>query len=284
MLSQGVTLGASGARGSGLEELPIPAEGQCPFVPESRTSSPEPRTPSPERSEARVPPSNNQTCASRGSARCRPSPPASPGAAPTSWPDSRRHTRLTSSSTSGTFRRRGQATVLRSAHEFAPRQLQRPYDLIVYQLGNSSHHDYQWPYLFRYPGLVVLHDAHLHHARAACLLRTLRAGDYRAEFAWNHPQAPPAAAELAVAGFDSHLHYAWPMTRLVVARASAVAVHSPGAAERLRDESPSAAIRYRSARARDARLRRRSPGDSAPRPAPALASARTRSFSAASAD
>ncbi len=43
----------------------------------------------------------------------------------------------------------------------------RPYDLTVYQLGNSSHHDYQWPYLFRYPGLVVLHDTHLHHARAA---------------------------------------------------------------------------------------------------------------------
>jgi glycosyltransferase involved in cell wall biosynthesis len=138
---------------------------------------------------------------------------------------------------------RGQATTLRSAHEFAPRQLQRPYDLIVYQLGNSSHHDYQWPYLFRYPGLVVLHDAHLHHARAACLLRTLRSDDYRTEFAWNHPQAPPAAAELAVAGFNSHLHYAWPMTRLVVARARAVVVHSPGAAERLRDESPSAAIR-----------------------------------------
>ena len=49
-------------------------------------------------------------------------------------------------------------------------------------------HDYLWPYLFRYPGLTVLHDAHLHHARAA-LLRTRRADDYRAEFAANHPGA-----------------------------------------------------------------------------------------------
>ena len=55
----------------------------------------------------------------------------------------------------------------RSAHDFLWRRHRAPYDLTVYQLGNSSHHDYQWPYLFRFPGLVVLHDAHLHHARAA---------------------------------------------------------------------------------------------------------------------
>ena len=56
-----------------------------------------------------------------------------------------------------------------SAHGFVWNHQRRPYDLNVYQVGNSSHHDYQWPYLFRYPGLVVLHDAHLHHARAAAL-------------------------------------------------------------------------------------------------------------------
>ncbi len=55
----------------------------------------------------------------------------------------------------------------RSAHDFVWRHQRQPYDLTVYQVGNSSHHDYLWPYLFRYPGLTVLHDAHLHHARAA---------------------------------------------------------------------------------------------------------------------
>src|SRR5688572_13861010 len=99
-----------------------------------------------------------------------------------------------------------------SAHEFIPRHRQSPYDLMVYQIGNSSHHDYLWAYAFRYPGLVVLHDAHLHHARAAALLRSRREHDYRAEFAAAHPDAQPDAAELAVAGFDSHLYYMWPMT------------------------------------------------------------------------
>jgi glycosyltransferase involved in cell wall biosynthesis len=113
----------------------------------------------------------------------------------------------------------------RSAHEFVWRHRQQPYDLTVFQVGNSSHHDYLWPYLFRFPGLTVLHDAHLHHARAAALLRQRRTGHYRAEFAANHPEAPDAA-ELAVAGMDSHLYYFWPMTRLVIEASRLTAVHS----------------------------------------------------------
>jgi hypothetical protein len=58
-----------------------------------------------------------------------------------------------------------------AAHDFPWRHRQAPYDLVVYQFGNSSHHDYAWPYALRYPGLVVLHDTRLHHARAALLLR-----------------------------------------------------------------------------------------------------------------
>lgn len=129
-----------------------------------------------------------------------------------------------------------------SPHEFVWRHQQRPYDLTVYQLGNSSHHDYQWPYLFRYPGLAVLHDAHLHHARAAALLRTNRAADYRAEFRANHPDAHPDLAELAVAGFDNHLYYFSPMRRLVVAASRLTAVHTPALARQLKDEVPGAIV------------------------------------------
>src|SRR5690349_1885270 len=51
-----------------------------------------------------------------------------------------------------------------SAHDLLWKHARAPYDRIVYQLGNSWCHDYMWPYLFQLPGLVVLHDAHLHHA------------------------------------------------------------------------------------------------------------------------
>ena len=66
------------------------------------------------------------------------------------------------------------------------------YDLAVFQLGNAGCHDYMWGYLFRYPGLVVLHDAQLHQARALALTRRWkpRREDYLAEFRANHPDAP----------------------------------------------------------------------------------------------
>jgi glycosyltransferase involved in cell wall biosynthesis len=130
----------------------------------------------------------------------------------------------------------------RSAHEFVWRNQQRPYALTIYQLGNSAHHDYLWPYLFRFPGLVVLHDARLHHARAAALLRERRADDYRAEFAANHPTIDRNLAELAPRGFDNYLYYAWPMTRLVASASRAVAVHNRCIADDLREENPRARI------------------------------------------
>jgi glycosyltransferase involved in cell wall biosynthesis len=115
-----------------------------------------------------------------------------------------------------------------TAHDFPWRHRQRPYSLVVHQFGNSSHHDYQWPYACRFPGLAVLHDTRLHHARAALLLRERRRADYRAEFRWNQPATPADAAEIAVAGLDSALYYDWPMCRTLVERSRLVAVHGDG--------------------------------------------------------
>jgi len=120
-----------------------------------------------------------------------------------------------------------------AAHDFPWRHRQAPYDLVVYQFGNSSHHDYAWPYALRYPGLVVLHDTRLHHARAALLLREKRVADYRAELAWSEPAVSPDAAELAIAGFDSRLYYDWPMVRGLVASSRLTADHGDAAREEL---------------------------------------------------
>jgi glycosyltransferase involved in cell wall biosynthesis len=128
------------------------------------------------------------------------------------------------------------------AHEFPWRTHRAPYDLIVYQVGNSWCHDYTWPYLFRYPGLVVLHDPHLHHARAWSLLRRRRQEDYRAEFAYCHPHVAPAAAEVGIAGFHGSIYYTWPMVRAVVTSARAVAVHNASVARDLLDAHPGLAV------------------------------------------
>jgi glycosyltransferase involved in cell wall biosynthesis len=115
----------------------------------------------------------------------------------------------------------------RSAHDFVWLHEKAPYDLVVYQLGNAGCHDFMWPYLFQYPGLVVLHDAHLHHARAASLLSRHRTKEYAAELVFSHPEVPPERAAIGVAGFGGPISYFWPMLRSVVLSARRVAVHNP---------------------------------------------------------
>jgi hypothetical protein len=115
-----------------------------------------------------------------------------------------------------------------TAPDFVWRQRRHPYDLTVFQLGNAACHDYIWGYLFRYPGLVVLHDAQLHQARALALTRRWipRREDYLAEFLANHPDAPPAVGEMVAAGFGGSLYVHWPHIRLVVESARLTVVHN----------------------------------------------------------
>jgi hypothetical protein len=129
-----------------------------------------------------------------------------------------------------------------TAHDFVWRHRREPYDLVVYQLGNAPCHDYMWAYLAAYPGLVVLHDARLHHARARCLLSASRAGDYRAEFRFDHPDAAQDFAEYAVEGLGGPIHYFWSMLRVAMSTARTIANHNARVAAALREAYPAAAI------------------------------------------
>jgi glycosyltransferase involved in cell wall biosynthesis len=133
---------------------------------------------------------------------------------------------------------------VQSAHDFLWRARRDQYDLVVYQVGNSRLHQYMWPYLVRWPGLVVLHDARLHHARAREPLMRNRPDRYRADFARNHPDVPADAAELGVAGFDGSYYYLWPMVRDIVDTARTTAVHARGAAAELAGQFPGRRIEY----------------------------------------
>lgn len=121
------------------------------------------------------------------------------------------------------------------AREFVWMQRRAPYDLTVYHMGNAACHAYMWGYVFRYPGLVVLHDAQVHQARAAALLQRWepRRDDYVAEFAANHPDAPPDLAWLFAAGLGGLLYAHWPHIRLLLEGARLAAVHSPALAAQL---------------------------------------------------
>jgi len=128
------------------------------------------------------------------------------------------------------------------AHEFVWRHRRTPYDLTVYQMGNAACHDYLWAYLARYPGLVVLHDPRLHHARARQLLQARRFDEYRREFNYDHPHAVRDVAEYAVEGLGGPIYYLWPMVAVVVRTARVVAVHNARVAADLAEEFPDARI------------------------------------------
>lgn len=134
------------------------------------------------------------------------------------------------------------ASAVFAADEFVWRHYRAAYDLVVYQIGNATYHDYMWPYVFRHPGLVVLHDGQLHHARARMLLQRKRVDDYRAEFLYNHPDADPALAELGQAGLLGSLTYLWPMVRAMVESSRLVVVHNHWLAERLLEQHPGTRI------------------------------------------
>lgn len=121
-----------------------------------------------------------------------------------------------------------------AAHEFLWRHDRVPYDLVVYQFGNAPCHDYMWAYAFRFPGLVVLHDGQLHHARARMLLQRKRVDDYRAEFLYNHPGVDPSLVDLGEAGLLGSLTYFWPMLRALIESSRIVIVHNHWLTDQLR--------------------------------------------------
>ncbi len=145
---------------------------------------------------------------------------------------------------------------LHRADRFLEQHRLRPYDLAVYQMGNGRSHDFLYDLVSRVPGLLVLHDLVLHHARAAQFLeaeavRAWRASPasvaarerarpvleaWRAELEYAYPRqgARLFAAQLGTVG--DLLPYAYPLFRIPVEASRAVAVHNRFMAEAIRAE------------------------------------------------
>ena len=137
--------------------------------------------------------------------------------------------------------RLGGCVAVRKAHDFVWMQARRPYDLTVYQLANAASHAYLWGYAVRYPGLAVLHDQVMHHARGTHLRRARRWRDYRAELRYDCPDLEagiPAVADLAI----PHVLANWPLVRPILATARRSVVHDPAAAGDLRARYPDSRV------------------------------------------
>ena len=56
-----------------------------------------------------------------------------------------------------------------TAHDFVWQQLQRPWDLCVFELDNTRAHQFIWGYLPNYPGIALLHSIDIANLRVAVL-------------------------------------------------------------------------------------------------------------------
>lgn len=135
--------------------------------------------------------------------------------------------------------------------------------LPVYQIGNSPHHDFIYPLVFRRPGVLVLHDLVLHHSRLAHYLESpevkryredmasvqkrdrarKRMKEYAAEVEAAYPREGASVAEVAIRMGGGRLLYAYPLYELLVRASKMTLVHSQTACGHVLERCPASAVR-----------------------------------------
>lgn len=115
-------------------------------------------------------------------------------------------------------------------------------DIALYHLGNNRLHAAIYQRALARPGIVVLHDAVLHHF----LLGQLSHDAYVEEFVYNYGEWQRGLAEdlwrsRAASGGD-HRYFDRPMLRRAVEAARAVVVHNPAAARLVREHVHTARV------------------------------------------
>lgn len=148
------------------------------------------------------------------------------------------------------------------AARFGAAHARDPFDATVHQLGNGPEHDFVYEWLARAPGLVVLHDLVLHHARARMFLdspaarayaaepysaarRAAARGPleaYAAEVAYSYPRQGQRVAEVHLSTVGHLLPYAYPLFRLPVEGARVVGVHNGAMGAAVAAEVPGARV------------------------------------------
>ncbi len=109
-----------------------------------------------------------------------------------------------------------------------------PYDALVYQIGNNHYHAFAYEMALEHPGVVVLHEANLHHLIAEV---TIKRGDwdaYMAAVEYDGGAEALAYAQCVRALEVGPDYEGVPMLRRLAERTRAFIVHSRAVEEELR--------------------------------------------------
>lgn len=114
-----------------------------------------------------------------------------------------------------------------------------PFDQFVYHLGNSPHANYMYPAMLRFPGVVVLHDIHLCHARTHYYMNREDTVGYEMELHYSHQDEGVAFRNrLYFASGDHFSLTRFPMNRMHIESARGILVHSQYGEEVVREANP----------------------------------------------
>ena len=108
------------------------------------------------------------------------------------------------------------------------------FDVALYQVGNNPHHGFVYEAALRHPGVVVLHEANLHHLLADL---TIRRGDWDAYLREVEYAGGPEASAYTrrVRALETGPDYEGvPMTRRLIESARAIIVHSSAVLDHVR--------------------------------------------------
>ena len=124
------------------------------------------------------------------------------------------------------------------AHDFVWTHFRTPFDLCVFELDDSTSHDFMWPYLLQYSGVLLLRTLTVHDSRAMALSREGRLADYAAEFVFNEGRSPLRS------GASAYLGRGRPMLRAPLVASRIAVVPHRGVALALQDQYPEARVAY----------------------------------------
>lgn len=109
------------------------------------------------------------------------------------------------------------------------------YDVLLYQMGNNPWHAFVYELALEHPGVVVLHEANLHHLIVELTIRRGRWDAYLAELEYDGGAEAVAHGRRVKAGEVGPDYEGVPMLRRLLERSRALVVHSRYVAERARE-------------------------------------------------
>jgi glycosyltransferase involved in cell wall biosynthesis len=130
------------------------------------------------------------------------------------------------------------------ASEYVWRNLQKPYAVNVYQMGNNTCHAYMYPFVFQYPGILVLHDYNLHHSRLKMAVDMHKLDEYGTEIAYCYPgEKGKVLADTVISGMGSRFQYfKFPYNKILIDASLLTAVHSTYVKAIIDKEAPTAKV------------------------------------------